>query len=141
MTIKCFILVTKILSTTTDKIPDVGILSHYAQSQPFTTATDNEGWVGLLNGFWFAIGVIKQVVSSIKIRSSFRPHAPDHFTGFGESSNALCWSIKWDSISAVLNLVPASPNTEIHAPMRNNIYRSTHICQYRRMTVCITCDH
>src|SRR5438132_6865559 len=57
MPIEHFIFVLEIFGCTSCVVPDRCILSHYAQRELLTTATNHKGWIGFLNGFWLTIGL------------------------------------------------------------------------------------
>jgi len=70
---KHFILMEESINGTPGKIPDVCILGDDTQRQLLTATPDNEGWIGLLDGFWFATCILELIIIPIKIGDSFCP--------------------------------------------------------------------
>src|SRR5579875_459167 len=135
------ILVTECFDAATDKVPDIGIFSHNAQGQLLPTPTNDERWVGLLDGLGFATGIFELIILAIKIGYGLRPQQFDDFAGLTQAADALAWLIEWDTVHVALKLIPACADAKVQASMRNLIDGRAYLCQHCRVAINIAGDH
>src|SRR5947209_8072576 len=106
MFFKHFNLMKECFNRTTNKLPDICILSDDTERQLFSTSTNDEWRIRFLHRLWLTTCIFKLIVFPIKICDGFCPQPPDYLTCFTQSPDTLSGCVKRNSIHIALKLIP-----------------------------------